>query len=154
MQIKAPRSKFFAEGELKIAGIVICLNKNDQFLIIRRANIDDRVGQWTIPGGHIDEEDESIEEGAIRELQEETGLNCTIGDLQFLDEPKPQKYYFWTSKWGGSLDIGIPNPKTGEVEHDDYRWATILDIKEIANTEIPIYLLEKVLEISKNETNS
>ena len=47
-----------------------------------------------------------------------------------------------------------PNPHTGEVEHDDYKWATINDIKDIDNSEIPIYLLEKALEITKNETNS
>ena len=42
------------------------------------------------------------------------------------------------------------NPKTGEIEHDGSKWATIEEIKDIADTEIPIYLLEKALEISKN----
>jgi 8-oxo-dGTP pyrophosphatase MutT (NUDIX family) len=107
-----------------------------------------------MPGGHIDEEDRSIEAGAVRELEEEANLRCEISDLTYLGEPKPQKYVFLTEKWTGEVDVDKPNPESGQIEHDDWKWATIEDIKDIANTEIPIYLLEKALEISKNEDNS
>ena len=40
--------------------------------------------------------------------------------------------------------------KTKKIEHDAYAWATIEQIRQIANSEIPIYLLEKALEMSKN----
>tara|TARA_B100000530_G_C15917179_1_gene471745 strand:- start:1017 stop:1475 length:459 start_codon:yes stop_codon:yes gene_type:complete len=146
--------EFLTEGELKTVGIVVCLDDKQQFLIIRRSDIDDRAGQWTIPGGHIDDEDPSVEAGAVRELEEETNLSCLVSDLRFLGEPKNQKYYFLTQKWSGDLNVDKPNPKTGEIEHDDYKWAPISDIKDIENSEIPIYLLEKALEMSKNETNS
>ena len=142
---------FLQEEELKSVGIVACLDDKGRFLVIRRSDIDDRGGQWTIPGGHIDEEDGSIEEGAIRELEEETGLTCSVSDLKYLGEPKPQKYYFLTRKWSGDVDVDIPNPKTGEIEHDDYKWATVDEIKELEGNEIPIYLLEKALDISKND---
>jgi 8-oxo-dGTP pyrophosphatase MutT (NUDIX family) len=142
---------FLQEEELKSVGIVACLDDKGRFLVIRRSDIDHRGGQWTIPGGHIDEEDTSIEEGAIRELEEETGLTCSVSDLKYLGEPKPQKYYFLTRKWSGDVDVDIPNPKTGEIEHDDYKWATIDEIKELEGNEIPIYLLEKALEISEND---
>ena len=144
---------FLSEGTLKTVGIVVCLNEERQFLIIRRSDIDERAGQWTIPGGHIDEEDCTIEEGAIRELEEEVNLTCEVCDLSYLGQPKPEKFYFLTRKWSGKINVNKPNPKTGEIEHDDYKWATINDIKEIADTEIPIYLLEKALEMSTNETN-
>ena len=142
--------KFLTEGELKTVGIVVCLNEKQQFLIIRRSDIDKRQGKWTMPGGHIDDDDGSIEVGAARELKEEANLTCAAVDLVFLGEPRPQKHYFWASKWSGTVDIERPNPKTGEIEHDDYKWAPINDIKEIDDTEIPIYLLEKALEMSKN----
>ena len=142
---------FLTEGELSDVGIVVCLNDKQQFLIIRRSDIDDRGGQWTIPGGHIDDEDNSIEAGAVRELDEEANLKCDVSDLTFLGEPKKKKYYFLTTKWTGEVNVNKPNPHTGEVEHDDYKWATINDIKDIDNSEIPIYLLEKALEMSKNE---
>jgi 8-oxo-dGTP pyrophosphatase MutT (NUDIX family) len=143
--------KFLTEGELKTVGIVVCLNDKQQFLIIRRSNIDSRAGQWTMPGGHIDEEDDSIEAGAIRELEEEANLSCDISDLKYLDKPSKNKYYYLTTNWTGDVNVNKPNPHTGEVEHDDYKWVTIEEIKDIDNTKIPIYLLEKALEMSKNE---
>jgi len=45
--------------------------------------------------------------------------------------------------------VDKPNPKTDEIEHDDYKWSTIKEIKDIDDTQIPIYLLEKALEIQK-----
>jgi len=141
---------FLAENELKTVGIVVCLNDEQQFLIIRRSDIDDRGGQWTMPGGHIDDIDGSIEAGAARELEEEANLKCSVSDLTYLGEPRPGKHYFWTKKWSGEVNIDKPNPKTDEIEHDDWKWATINDIKDIDDTEIPIYLLEKALEMSKN----
>jgi 8-oxo-dGTP pyrophosphatase MutT (NUDIX family) len=143
-------NSFLTESELKTVGIVVCLNDNQQFLIIKRSGIDGRGGQWTVPGGHIDEKDCTIEHGAVRELKEETNLNCEVCDLVYLGQPKPEKFYFYAKSWDGSVDVGIPNPETDEIEHDDYKWATIDDIKDLANTEIPIYLLEKALDMSKN----
>ena len=46
---------FLQEEELKSVGIVACLDDKGRFLVIRRSNIDHRGGQWTIPGGHIDD---------------------------------------------------------------------------------------------------
>ena len=142
--------KFLIEGELNTVGIVVCLNDKQQFLLIRRSNIDERAGQWTLPGGHIDDEDNSIEAGAVRELKEEANLFCKISDLKYLGKKGKNKHYFLTQKWTGDVDVSNPNPKTKEVEHDDYKWVTIDNIKEIEDTTIPIYLLEKALEISKN----
>ena len=140
-------NKYLTEGERKEVGIVVCLNDDQQFLVIRRSDIDDRAGQWTIPGGHIDDEDTSIEDGAIRELFEETNLKCSVSDLKYLGEPKEKKYYFLTTTWSGDINISKPNPVTGEVEHDDWKWLTIEEIKDLENSEIPIYLLEKALEL-------
>ena len=144
-------NKFLTEGELKTVGVVACLNDKQQFLVIRRSDIDSREGQWTMPGGHIDEKDGSIEAGAARELKEEAALTCKVSDLVYLGEPKPEKHYFLTQKWTGEVNVDRPNPETAEIEHDDWKWFTIEEIKDIENSEIPIYLLEKALEISKND---
>ena len=74
MPIEAPSWRRFlneSKNEEYAAGIVVCLDENARFLVIRRGPNDDREGQWTIPGGHIDDEDASIESGAQRELKEE-----------------------------------------------------------------------------------
>jgi 8-oxo-dGTP pyrophosphatase MutT (NUDIX family) len=145
--------KFLNVNTEQAAGIVVCFNEQNHILILRRSSIDGRDGQWTVPGGHIDDEDTSIEAGAVRELKEEAGLICNIDDLIYLGEPKPQKYYFIAKRWSGKLKIDIPNPKTGEIEHDDYKWATINEMKDIDNSEIPIYLLEEAIEIIKNKSD-
>ncbi len=141
---------FLSEDKQKAAGIVVCITENEHILIVRRSTNDERNGQWTIPGGHIEDEDNSIEAGAARELFEEADLTCSVDNLVFLGEPKSEKYYFWTTNWSGHVNVSKPNPKTGEIEHDDYKWATINDIKDIEDSEIPIYLLEKAIEMSKN----
>jgi len=145
--------QFISENNSKLAGIVVCLDDKQRFLIIRRSNIDDRAGQWTIPGGHIDDSDRSIEAGAVRELDEETGLLCSTSDLIYLGEPKPGKYYFLTQKWSGTVNVHKPNPETNEIEHDDFKWTTIDEVKEIDNSEIPIYLLEKALKLAGFDEN-
>ena len=143
--------RYLRESDLKDAAIAICIDKNERFLVIRRSNIDKRAGQWTIPGGHVDSEDASIEAAAARELEEETGIVASAQNMLYLGEPKPGKYYFLAKSWSGKVDVLIPNPETGLIEHDDWKWASIEEIKDLANSEIPIYLLEKALEMSKNE---
>ena len=144
---------FIQENKSDLAGIVVCVDDKRRFLIIRRSDIDDRVGQWTLPGGHIDEDDRSIESGAVRELDEETDLLCNTDDLIYLGEPKPDKHYYLTTKWTGSVNVNKPNPESGKIEHDSYKWYTIEDIKQIENTEIPIYLLEKALKLAGFDEN-
>jgi 8-oxo-dGTP pyrophosphatase MutT (NUDIX family) len=149
MPMKYSWKTFLNEEKESEVGIVVCLNDKQQFLILRRSDLDDRAGQWTMPGGHIDPEDGSIEAGTVRELREEANLTCEIGDLIYLGVPKEKKYYFLTLKWSGDVNVDKPNPKTDEIEHDDYKWSTIKEIKDIDDTNIPIYLLEKALEIQK-----
>jgi len=136
------------EKEFEV-GIVACLNDEQQFLILKRSTMDERAGHWTMPGGHVDPEDNSIEMATTRELYEEANLRCNVGDLIYLGASGIKKYYFLTFNWSGDVKVNKPNPKTGEIEHDDYKWATIKEIKEIEDTNIPIYLLKKALEIQK-----
>ena len=147
-------NEFLSENKDRPAGITVCLRADEKILVIRRSDIDERAGQWTIPGGHIDDDDCTIEHGAVRELREETGLVCEVCDLKYLGMPGPAKFYFLALFWEGEIDISIPNPVTGKIEHDDYKWATIDEIKDIDNSEIPIYLLEKALDMYKNETDT
>ena len=52
-----------------------------RILILRRAPGSTGGGQWCLPGGKIDYGD-TVEQAALRELQEETGLGAT--NLRFL----------------------------------------------------------------------
>lgn len=53
------------------AGGMVWRRVEDQYQILM---IQDRMGRWTIPKGHV-EEGESLEETALREIGEETGLH-------------------------------------------------------------------------------
>ena len=57
--------------------------EEDAVLLVERAR-PPGLGEWTIPGGHL-ELGEDADEGAVRELREETGLVADPDDLRFLD---------------------------------------------------------------------
>ena len=143
-------------------GIVACLNKEGKFLIVKRSKTDNvKPGYWEWPGGHVDPEDNSIEQGASRELQEEANVFCPVEDLQYLgfqEVRRPQvednsveaivkRYFFLATEWKNEAKI-VPNPVSGVLEHDDLKWATREEINSIENTEIPDYLLVKALKMA------
>jgi 8-oxo-dGTP diphosphatase len=72
-----PSSREFPERPIVgVGGVVI---EGDRALLIRRASEPLR-GEWSIPGGML-ELGETLEEGAVRELQEETGLRVRVLEL-------------------------------------------------------------------------
>lgn len=59
----------------KVAAITI-ISREGKVLLIRRAN-QPGYGLWSVPGGYVDR-GEVVEEAAIREIREETGLEVEI----------------------------------------------------------------------------
>lgn len=60
----------------------VVLRNGGEVLLVRRGNEPFR-GCWALPGGFM-EMDETIEHCAVRELQEETSLQATEGDLRLV----------------------------------------------------------------------
>tara|TARA_R110000787_G_scaffold281671_2_gene393136 strand:- start:13084 stop:13377 length:294 start_codon:yes stop_codon:yes gene_type:complete len=58
-----------------VVATITAVFRNGQVLLVRRANPPDS-GRWGFPGGKVDL-GESLEEAAIRELSEETGIKAT-----------------------------------------------------------------------------
>lgn len=69
---------------MKRVNVVYCLIHNketEQVLMVHNKD----VNSWSMPGGAV-EEDETLEQAAIREVQEETGLMVEIGDVVAVNE--------------------------------------------------------------------
>lgn len=96
----------------------------DKVLILKRGKKSSGAGTWNFPGGSV-EEGESTEEGAIRELKEETGLTIESKDLDYLGtlENKYLKIHFYiTNTFSGSVEIN--------QESDEYRWVDLEELKD------------------------
>jgi 8-oxo-dGTP diphosphatase len=68
----------------RVAAYNVCVDDASRLLMCRLSNITERPGAWTLPGGGIDF-GEHPEAGALRELQEETGLTGKIVGLLAVD---------------------------------------------------------------------
>ena len=68
----------------RVAAYNLCVDDASRLLLCRLSNITERPGAWTLPGGGI-HHGEHPEEGALRELHEETGLVGTIVELLAVD---------------------------------------------------------------------
>jgi len=93
-----------------VGGVVI---RDGQALLVRRGS-EPLKGQWSIPGGTL-ELGETIAEGVVRELREETGLDVRVVDLIevferiFPGEGRPQ-YHFVILDYLCEAPNGTPQP--------------------------------------------
>ncbi len=104
----------------------VAVIKDGKVLVVRRVAHDDTLaGEWELPGGGVDV-GETIEQGAIRELQEETGLEVhkVIDTFEGFDYTTPKKPRVRQINFKVSV-------KPGDIrlsEHDMYKWITVDDI--------------------------
>jgi ADP-ribose pyrophosphatase YjhB (NUDIX family) len=115
------------EASVERVGVVVgCLVKeNDRYLMVQE-NQDSARGLWNLPAGHVDK-GESLEDAAVRETKEETGLAVRlIAHLAIYHEAasKSVKHVFGAEVVGGGL-------KAQEGEILDVGWLTYDQIEEI-----------------------
>ena len=105
-----------------ISSVIQILNQNDETLFLLRVT---KPLGWGLPGGHI-EEGETPEQGCVRELMEETGIDLSVDDIIFIghaiahnnDVIAIYKGYYDTSK--GEI-------KLRKSEHSAYGWFKHID---------------------------
>jgi 8-oxo-dGTP diphosphatase len=93
-------------------GVVV---RDGRLLLVHRPRYDD----WTFPKGKLDP-GESFESAALREVEEETGVRCSLGrelpssHYEVNGRPKLVRYWLMTPQ---SETPFVPNDET-----DDLRW--------------------------------
>ena len=108
--------------QINISQKAIICRQDGKILAIKRSNTHPlRPKGWDIPGGDL-EFGEDMEEGIVREIREETGME--IYDLKIIDAVSRfnSQNEFWV------VICYIAKPKIDEVklswEHNDFEWAT------------------------------
>ena len=107
----------------------IAVFQDGKLLVVRRVAHDDFLaGEWELPGGGVDM-GETIEQGAMRELKEETDLDTdkVLGTFEGFDyttpkKPKVRQINFKVSTKPGDIVL---------TEHDMFKWITADEISDL-----------------------
>lgn len=69
---------------------VLFRSKDDRVLLVQRSGVGDHAGEWSVPGGHVEGNEDTVE-AALREIGEELGPEA----LRIAREAKVQQ---WTRR--------------------------------------------------------
>jgi 8-oxo-dGTP diphosphatase len=105
------------DPEVRAAGGVV--TRDDKVAVVHRPRYDD----WSLPKGKLDP-GESFEEAALREVEEEIGLRCRLGEelvppIEYTDRKGRWKLvrYWRMEPTGGEF---VPNEEVDEVRWMPY----------------------------------
>ena len=106
-------------GEVRAAGGVVL--RDGEVCLVHRPRYDD----WTLPKGKLDD-GESFEEAALREVHEETGLRCRLGDelepARYTDQKgRPKIVRYW------AMDVVDDDGFAPNDEVDEVRWVPVAE---------------------------
>jgi ADP-ribose pyrophosphatase YjhB (NUDIX family) len=128
----------------KSAGVIV--KWDNKCLLCKRSNVETYSGEWSIPGGKI-EPDEDIIDAAHREFYEETDKKLT-GDLEFLGvmgrmnrkgTKQSSIMYVFTTNVDEPIHPDLENAEYGE-EHSECGYFSIDDLPEPIGENLMEYL--------------
>jgi 8-oxo-dGTP pyrophosphatase MutT (NUDIX family) len=120
-----------------------------RILLIQRCASDSMPGDWEIPGGGVDDDDESILHGVARELWEEAALTAVrigplVGSPHFFETRSGKRickfnFLVETKSAERTMDVKL-NPE----EHQKFVWASEEEVRarKVGNLEIEFTMTE------------
>lgn len=133
------------QATVEAAGALIWRRKNRklELLIIHRPRYDD----WSWPKGKVDE-GETITETAIREIQEEVGLDVVLGvplAVTSYKVPQGSKNVFY---WAAEVSLNA-KPKADMGEVDELRWVSPDQAEKLLTNSSDKLPLQALVELEK-----
>lgn len=103
-----------------------------KLLLLQYSAMKIHVGKWDVPGGKL-EKDETPEQGAVRELFEETGIDISASCIEciltlYIRKQEPvidYIYYLFRVSFQYTPSVILSS------EHQHYLWASTMDLKEL-----------------------
>ena len=99
-----------------VAAIVACVDPEGRVLLVKQVT-GPFAGAWLLPGGMV-ERDETPENGARRELLEETGLTAghlhAVAEYEVRSNPRG-KFHVVLAMYRGAVIGGTPRPEDGSA---------------------------------------
>lgn len=117
----------WSERHRIVPAVYVIFRKDNQVLLLKRANTGYRDGWYSLPSGHL-EGGESPRQAGVREVKEEVGVDISADDLQFahvqhrMAEERDHErvdYFFELHKWQGEVANAEPE------KCDELQWAAI-----------------------------
>jgi len=110
--------------EVAVGAVVV----HDGSLLLVRRGHGPAAGEWSVPGGRV-EWGETLAEAVVREVAEETGLECVCGELLALAEVVETDHHFVILDFLATvLDHGEPVAGDDAAE---VRWVPVDQVLEL-----------------------
>ncbi|MFN0027312.1 MAG: NUDIX hydrolase [Acidimicrobiales bacterium] len=110
--------------ELAVGAVII---DNDQVLLIRRAT-EPAKGRWSLPGGRV-EWGETLAHALVREVFEETRVECVVGELIGWVERISSEHHFVIFDFEAH-PLSDADPVAGE-DASEAAWVPLIDVPEL-----------------------
>ncbi len=122
----------------------VIIKKDGKILLMHRHKFNEEY--YTLPGGTI-ENDENIEQTALREIKEETNLDIVLDKLLWeIEDEHHHGYYFLVKSFSGKLKLGGPElerAKAGNLYNLEW-----VEIKNLQNILLyPEIIKEKIINL-------
>ena len=117
-----------------VLSAVVYAERGDEILLLKRAEGSALAGQWFLPGGMV-EEGELPEEGALRELREEAGVEID-GELELVGAYPMHVYGYdmiqlsYRGRVADGAEVAVSH------EHDGARWTRATEMRAVLADEV------------------